>query len=127
MSLSGAVLREVGTTNKTHLHDYKNAINEKTALILKVHQSNYRISRFHGRCAILPKSLKKSSRRNITFRVMYDLEADALIDLKPYGIHFRAFSSGNNKVEAWIFVMTFSGIKLLGGPQEALSSAKGIY
>ncbi|MDP1758668.1 MAG: L-seryl-tRNA(Sec) selenium transferase, partial [Thermodesulfovibrionales bacterium] len=112
MSLSGAVLREVGTTNKTHLHDYKNAINESTALILKVHQSNYRISGFTEEVPVA--DLKKLSEK-YHIPVMYDLGSGCMIDLKPYGIHSEP--SVQEIVKSGVDVVTFSGDKLLGGPQ----------
>ncbi|MDP3260054.1 MAG: L-seryl-tRNA(Sec) selenium transferase, partial [Thermodesulfovibrionales bacterium] len=112
MSLSGAVLREVGTTNKTHLYDYRNAINENTALILKVHQSNYRISGFTEEVPVA--DLKKLSEK-YHIPVMYDLGSGCMIDLKPYGIHSEP--AVQNIVESGVDIVTFSGDKLLGGPQ----------
>ena len=112
MSLSGAVLREVGTTNKTHLYDYKNAVNENTALILKVHQSNYRISGFTEEVPI--SELKKLSEK-YHIPVMYDLGSGCMIDLKPYGIHSEP--AVQEIVESGVDIVTFSGDKLLGGPQ----------
>ncbi|OGW57746.1 MAG: L-seryl-tRNA(Sec) selenium transferase [Nitrospirae bacterium RBG_16_43_8] len=112
MSLSGAVLREVGTTNKTHLYDYRNAINENTALILKVHQSNYRISGFTEEVPI--SELKKLSEK-YHIPVMYDLGSGCMIDLKPYGIHSEP--AVQEIVGSGVDVVTFSGDKLLGGPQ----------
>jgi L-seryl-tRNA(Ser) seleniumtransferase len=84
MSASGACLREVGTTNKTHLHDYSNAVNENTALLLKVHQSNYRIVGFTKDVKI--EELLDLGRQH-DLPVMYDLGSGCLIDLRPYGIH----------------------------------------
>ena len=112
MSLSGAVMREVGTTNKTHLYDYKNAINENTALILKVHQSNYRISGFTEEAPVA--DLKKLSEK-YHIPVMYDLGSGCMIDLKPYGIYSEP--SVQEIVMSGVDVVTFSGDKLLGGPQ----------
>ncbi len=112
MLLSGAVMREVGTTNKTHLHDYKNAINESTALILKVHQSNYRISGFTEEAPIA--DLKKLSEK-YHIPIMYDLGSGCMIDLKPYGIYSEP--SVQEIVKSGVDVVTFSGDKLLGGPQ----------
>ncbi|NCO84577.1 MAG: L-seryl-tRNA(Sec) selenium transferase [Nitrospirae bacterium CG02_land_8_20_14_3_00_44_33] len=112
MSLSGAVLREVGTTNKTHLYDYKNAINENTALILKVHKSNYRISGFTEEAPAA--DLKKLS-EEYHIPVMYDIGSGCMIDLKPYGIHSEP--SVREIIKSGVDVVTFSGDKLLGGPQ----------
>jgi L-seryl-tRNA(Ser) seleniumtransferase len=112
MASSGAILREVGATNKTHLHDYKNAINENTALILKVHQSNFRITGFTEDVSI--EELKKLSEK-YNMPLMYDLGSGCMIDLKPYGIHSEP--AVQSIVESGADVVTFSGDKLLGGPQ----------
>src|SRR4030042_2268012 len=84
MAASGAILREVGTTNKTHLSDYKKAINENTDLILKVHKSNYRISGFTEEISI-EDIVSLGSRHQIP--VMFDLGSGCLTDLKPFGIY----------------------------------------
>lgn len=112
MASSGAVLREVGTTNKTHLYDYENAINEDTALILKVHQSNYRISGF---TEDVPVEEMVRLGRERAIPVMYDLGSGCLIDLKPYGILIEP--SVQEIVKKGPDIVTFSGDKLLGGPQ----------
>jgi len=112
MASSGAVLREIGATNKTHFDDYKNAINENTALILKVHQSNYRITGFTEEVSVTGlKAL--SGKYHIPF--MYDLGSGCMIDLKPYGIYSEP--TVQEIVSAGVDVVTFSGDKLLGGPQ----------
>jgi L-seryl-tRNA(Ser) seleniumtransferase len=115
MASSGAVLREVGTTNKTHLHDYENALNENTALILKVHQSNYRITGFTSDVSI--DDLVTLGRK-FNIPVMYDLGSGCLIDLKPYGIPQEPVVQ--EIVKSGIDIMTFSGDKLLGGPQAGI-------
>ena len=84
MAASGAILHEVGTTNKTHLSDYEKAINENTGLILKVHKSNYRIVGFSEEVSIEDLA-KLGKKRQIP--VMFDLGSGCLIDLRPYGIH----------------------------------------
>ncbi|MDP3048808.1 MAG: L-seryl-tRNA(Sec) selenium transferase [Thermodesulfovibrionales bacterium] len=122
MSLSGAVLREVGTTNKTHVYDYRNAINENTALILKVHQSNYRISGFTEEVPVA--DLKKLSEK-YHIPVMYDLGSGCMIDLKPYGIHSEP--AVQNIVESGVDIVTFSGDKLLGGPQGGIIVGRKEY
>ncbi|MCX5717084.1 MAG: L-seryl-tRNA(Sec) selenium transferase [Nitrospirae bacterium] len=122
MSLSGVVLREVGTTNKTHLDDYKNAINESTALILKVHQSNYRISGFTEEVPVA--DLKKLSEK-YHIPVMYDLGSGCMIDLKPYGIYSEP--SVQEIVKSGVDIVTFSGDKLLGGPQGGVIIGKKEY
>jgi L-seryl-tRNA(Ser) seleniumtransferase len=122
MAASGAVLREVGTTNKTHLQDYEKAINENTALILKVHQSNYRITGFTEDVPI--GDLASLGRRH-GLPVMYDLGSGCLIDLKPYGIFIEP--SVQETVRSGPDVVTFSGDKLLGGPQAGIILGKGAY
>ena len=112
MAASGAVLREVGTTNKTHLHDYVRAISDNTALILKVHQSNYKIIGFTDDVPIAELvSLGKQHR----IPVMYDLGSGCLLDLKAYGVYDEP--SVQEVVKAGVDIITFSGDKLLGGPQ----------
>ncbi len=112
MAASGAVLREVGTTNKTHLRDYINGISENTALILKVHQSNYRIMGFTEDVPIA--DLVSLGKRN-QIPVMYDLGSGCLIDLKSYGVHSEP--SAQEVIKAGVDIITFSGDKLFGGPQ----------
>lgn len=112
MASSGAVLREVGATNKTHLRDYKNAINENTALILKVHQSNFRITGFTEDVSI--EELKKLSEK-YNIPLMYDLGSGCMIDLRPYGVYSEP--SVQEIMKSGVDIITFSGDKLLGGPQ----------
>ncbi len=119
MSSSGAILKEVGTTNKTHLYDYEGAVNENTALILKVHPSNYRIKGFTEDVAIEDLA-KLGQDRGIP--VMYDLGSGCLIDLRPYGIHSEP--SVKETVKKGVDLVTFSGDKLLGGPQAGLIVGK---
>ncbi|HMK48832.1 MAG TPA: L-seryl-tRNA(Sec) selenium transferase [Thermodesulfovibrionales bacterium] len=112
MAASGAILREVGTTNKTHLFDYEKAINENTALILKVHKSNYRIVGFSEEVSIEDLA-RLGKKRQIP--VMFDLGSGCLMDLRPYGIHDEP--SVRDIVKTGVDITTFSGDKLLGGPQ----------
>ncbi len=112
MTASGAVLREVGTTNKTHLHDYRSAINQGTGLILKVHQSNYQVVGFTE--DVPPADLVPLGREH-GIPVMFDLGSGCLIDLKPFGIH--AEPSVQEILKTGVDIVTFSGDKLLGGPQ----------
>jgi L-seryl-tRNA(Ser) seleniumtransferase len=112
MTSSGAILREVGTTNKTHLYDYELAINENTALILKIHKSNYKIVGFADEVSIEDLA-KLGSRHGIP--VMFDLGSGSLIDLRPFGIHNEP--SVKEIVKTGVALTTFSGDKLLGGPQ----------
>lgn len=112
MSASGATLREVGTTNKTHLRDYEHAINENTALLLKVHQSNFRMVGFTETPSV--EDLVALGRKH-NIPVMFDLGSGCLIDMKPYGIHIEL--TVQEVVNAGADIVTFSGDKLLGGPQ----------
>lgn len=112
MSSSGAILTEVGTTNKTHVHDYERAINENTALLLKVHQSNYRMIGF-AKSVSIEELVALGKKHRIP--VMFDLGSGSLIDLKPYGIQIEP--TVQEIVKAGTDIVTFSGDKLLGGPQ----------
>lgn len=112
MKSSGAVLHEVGTTNKTHLSDYEKAINENTALILKVHKSNYRIIGFSGEVPI-EDLVGLGQRYHIP--VMFDLGSGCILDLRNYGIYDEP--AVKDIIESGVDLTTFSGDKLLGGPQ----------
>ena len=112
MSSSGALLKEVGATNKTHLRDYERAISENTALLLKVHQSNYRIVGFSESVPI--NELAALGRKH-GIPVMFDLGSGSLVDLKPYGIQIEP--TVQEIIKAGADIVTFSGDKLLGGPQ----------
>jgi L-seryl-tRNA(Ser) seleniumtransferase len=122
MSASGACLREVGTTNKTHPHDYAKAVNENTALLLKVHQSNYRIVGFTKDVKI-GEVLDLGRQHDLP--VMYDLGSGCLIDLRPYGIHDEP--SVPELVKTGVDILTFSGDKLLGGPQGGIIVGRKKY
>lgn len=115
MAQSGAILKEVGSTNKTHLRDYERAISENTSLILKVHQSNYRITGFTSEVSI--EELCALGRKT-GVPVMHDLGSGCLIDLASHGIHGEP--SVRQVVQAGPDIVTFSGDKLLGGPQAGL-------
>jgi L-seryl-tRNA(Ser) seleniumtransferase len=119
MARSGAVLREVGTTNRTHPADYEQAITERTALILKVHTSNYRIVGFTAGVE-LPALVELGRRRGIP--VMEDLGSGALIDLEAYGLPKEPVVA--ERIAAGADVVTFSGDKLLGGPQAGLVAGR---
>jgi L-seryl-tRNA(Ser) seleniumtransferase len=119
MTASGAILREVGTTNKTHPYDYSRAINEKTGLILKVHQSNYKVVGFTQDVPI-EELAELGNKHGIP--VMYDMGSGCLIDLKPYGIHTEP--SVQEIMRSGADLVTFSGDKLLGGPQGGIIVGK---
>ncbi|HXX58529.1 MAG TPA: L-seryl-tRNA(Sec) selenium transferase [Thermodesulfovibrionales bacterium] len=115
MASSGAMLREVGTTNKTHLHDYEKTVTDATALVLKVHQSNYRIIGF---TEDVPIERLVAFGRGRGLPVMYDLGSGCLIDLRPHGIHSEP--TVQEIVKSGADLVTFSGDKLLGGPQSGV-------
>lgn len=112
---SGAILVEVGTTNKTHLKDYENAINENTSALLKVHTSNYRILGFTS--SVSAKELLDLKTR-YDLPIIEDLGSGVLIDLSKYGLEYepRVQDSLKNSID----IVTFSGDKLLGGPQAGI-------
>jgi L-seryl-tRNA(Ser) seleniumtransferase len=115
MATSGAVLREVGTTNKTHLRDYEAAVTEATGAILRVHHSNYRIVGFAEEPSIADLVALGRSRG---VPVIDDLGSGALVDLSPYGLAPEPLVQAS--VRAGADVVCFSGDKLIGGPQSGL-------
>jgi L-seryl-tRNA(Ser) seleniumtransferase len=122
MKISGARLVEVGTTNKTHLKDYEEAITENTGLLLKVHPSNYRIVGFTKEVEI--KELVSLGRK-YGIPVMYDAGSGALVDFSEKG--FREEPAVQRAVEDGADVVTFSGDKLLGGPQAGIIIGRAEY
>jgi len=122
MEQSGAKLVDVGTTNKTHYWDYENAIGEDTAALLKVHTSNYRILGFTSNVS-LEEMVKLGSKHNIP--VVEDLGSGVLIDLSKYGLEYEP--TVQESIKAGADVVTFSGDKLLGGPQAGIIIGKKKY
>jgi len=120
MKSSGAILKEVGTTNKTHFADYKNALSGNTALILKVHQSNYRVIGFTEEVSI--KDMVNLG-REYRVPVMFDLGSGCMINFEKYGIYGEP--TVQDMVKAGVDIVTFSGDKLLGGPQAGIILGKG--
>jgi len=115
MEACGAELKEVGTTNKTHLWDYDRAINEKTRALMKVHTSNYRIVGF-SETPTLPELAELAHSRGLP--VIEDLGSGCLVDLQQFGIHGEP--TVQDSVRAGVDVVSFSGDKLLGGPQAGI-------
>lgn len=122
MEQSGAKLVDIGTTNKTHLWDYENAISDNTGALLKVHTSNYKILGFTKEVS-LKELVELGERRNIP--VIEDLGSGVLIDLQKYGITHEP--TVQESVKAGVDVITFSGDKLLGGPQAGIIVGKTKY
>jgi L-seryl-tRNA(Ser) seleniumtransferase len=114
MARSGAVLREVGTTNRTRLDDYRAAISDRTRVILRVHPSNFHMSGFTEKPA-LSDLAALARERNIP--LYEDLGSGCLADLRPYGIQEPLVSES---LAAGVHAVSFSGDKLLGGPQAGI-------
>jgi L-seryl-tRNA(Ser) seleniumtransferase len=119
MSKSQAALREVGTTNRTRIADYESAINERTRLLLRVHRSNFEITGFTEQPG-LDELVALARRRNLP--LMEDLGSGALIDLRSVGINGEP--SVLDSLRAGVDVVTYSGDKLLGGPQAGVISGR---
>jgi len=118
MSKSGAILREVGTTNRTRIADYEQAIHEKTRLLLRVHRSNFAIVGFTEQPS-LEELAALGHKHKIT--VMEDLGGGALLPLRSLGINE---SGVLDSLRAGVDVVTYSGDKMLGGPQAGMLSGR---
>ncbi len=120
MLRSGAVLREVGATNRTHLRDYAEAITPSTALLLKVHTSNYRVVGFTAE--VSSRELVELGRER-GIPVMEDLGSGSLVDLRPWGFPYEP--TVPETVASGVDLVSFSGDKLLGGPQAGIVVGRG--
>ena len=118
MAQSGALLREVGTTNRTRLDDYRAAITERTRLLLRVHPSNFRIQGFTAR-PTLEELTALGRERNIP--VYEDLGSGCLADLRAFGIQEPLVAES---LAAGVDLVSFSGDKLLGGPQAGILAGR---
>ena len=118
MEQSGAVLREVGTTNRTRIADYENALNEKTRVILRVHPSNFTVSGFTEKPEVA-ELIALGQRTRLP--VVEDLGSGCLADLSAAGI---SEPTARESVEAGFSLVLFSGDKLLGGPQAGIIAGK---
>lgn len=119
MRESGATMVEVGTTNKTHLRDYENAITPQTGLMLKVHSSNYRVVGFTAEVDI-PELVELGAAHGIP--VMEDQGSGVLVDLRKYGLPYEPTVA--ESVAKGASVVSFSGDKLLGGPQAGILAGR---
>ena len=118
MARSGAVLREVGATNRTQIDDYRAAINDRTRLLLRVHPSNFRMSGFTARVEL--RELTALGRER-GLPVYEDLGSGCVVDLRPFGIDEPLVS---DSLKAGADLVSFSGDKLLGGPQAGILAGK---
>jgi L-seryl-tRNA(Ser) seleniumtransferase len=120
MTKSNAVLREVGTTNRTRVEDYERAINEKTRLLLRVHRSNFQITGFTEQ-PVITELAELAHRHNLP--LMEDLGSGSLIDLTSIGVAHEP--TVLESLGAGVDVVSYSGDKLLGGPQSGILSGRG--
>ncbi len=118
MQKSGVTLREIGTTNRTTLADYRSAIGDRTRLILRVHPSNFRMSGFTARPELAELA---ALGRETGLPVYEDLGSGCVVDLRPFGVQEPLAAES---LQAGIDLISFSGDKLLGGPQAGILAGK---
>ena len=119
MRASGARLVEVGTTNRTYLSDYRNAINENTALLLKVHSSNFKVIGFTN----APETRELAALgREMDIPVIHDVGSGCLVDTRDFGLSEEP--RPQDSIAAGIDLVAFSGDKLLGGPQAGIIAGR---
>ena len=118
MQHSGAILREVGTTNRTHIEDYREAVNDRTRLLLRVHPSNFRVQGFTARPTL--KELVALGKET-GIPVYEDLGSGCLFDMRPQGIDEPLVA---DSIRDGAGLVSFSGDKLLGGPQAGILAGK---
>lgn len=121
MELSGTKLVEVGATNRTHLRDYERAITDNTAVLLKVHPSNYRVVGFHSE---VPREELASLAHRCGLILMEDLGSGLLVDAGRLGLLDTEYPTVADSLKAGCNIVTFSGDKLLGGPQAGVIAGR---
>jgi L-seryl-tRNA(Ser) seleniumtransferase len=119
MAQSNGILKEVGTTNRTRIADYEKAINERTRLLLRVHRSNFQITGFTEQPG-LHELAKLARSRNLP--LLEDLGSGALFDLRSVGVHGETTIA--ESLRAGVDIVTYSGDKLLGGPQAGMLTGR---